>query len=65
MDFVDRPAHFRDTMTKRRKRTARKLVLPLIAVGMMTLMMYIDSTNHSSGFGKNASYASASVALTR
>jgi hypothetical protein len=26
-------------MTKRRKRTVRKLVLPLIAVGLMTLMM--------------------------
>lgn len=26
-------------MTKRRKRTVRKLALPLIAIGLMTLMM--------------------------
>jgi hypothetical protein len=30
-------------LSKRRQRTARKLVLPLIAVGIMMTMMYIDS----------------------
>ncbi len=32
-------------MTKTRKRTAKKLVLPLIAIGMMSLMMYLDAAN--------------------
>lgn len=32
-------------MTKPRKRTAKKLVLPLIAIGMMSLMMYLDAAN--------------------
>lgn len=27
------------------KRRAKKLVLPLIAIGLMTTMMYIDSSN--------------------
>ena len=34
-------------MTKRSRRTARKLVLPLIAVGMMTMMMYLDSVRRA------------------
>jgi len=32
---------------------------------MMTLMMYIDSTNDSPGFGRNASAAGTSTQLTR
>jgi len=34
--------------TSKRHRTARKLVLPLIAIGLMTTMMYIDSVNRPS-----------------
>ena len=29
------------TITKRRKRTAKKMILPLLAVGLMMVMMYI------------------------
>ncbi len=35
-------------MTKRRKRTARKLALPLLAIGLMTLMMSLGSGHSSS-----------------
>ncbi|HEY5952515.1 MAG TPA: hypothetical protein VIV40_43750 [Kofleriaceae bacterium] len=33
------------TISRRRHRTARKLLLPLIAVAMMTTMMYLHSTS--------------------
>jgi len=34
-------------MTKARKRTARKLVLPLLAIGLMTAMMGLDASRKS------------------
>ena len=37
------------TITRRHRRTARKLVLPLIAVGLMTMMMYLHSGTSQQG----------------
>ena len=31
--------------TKRRQRTAKKLILPLIAIGMMATMMFMESAS--------------------
>jgi hypothetical protein len=33
------------TISKRRKRTVKKMILPLLAVGLMMLMMYIGRPN--------------------
>jgi hypothetical protein len=38
----------------RRRRTARKLILPLIAVGMMTVMMYLHSSGSTASRTPNA-----------
>ena len=48
-------------MTKTRKRTAKKLVLPLIAIGMMSLMMYLDSANRPRPMASHG-YAPAAAA---
>jgi len=48
------------TITRRQRRTARKLVLPLIAVGLMTVMMYLhsgSSNEQGSASVSNALYA--------
>lgn len=42
-------------LTKRHKRTAKKLVLPLIAIGMMATMMFMESSRRSS-HGSTTSY---------
>ena len=48
------------TITRRQRRTAKKLALPLIAVGLMTVMMYLHSsgtTQPSSSNVTNALYS--------
>lgn len=35
-------------LSKQRKRTAKKLVLPLIAIAMMTTMMFMESASRRS-----------------
>jgi hypothetical protein len=47
------------TITRRQRRTARKLVLPLIAVGLMTVMMALHSgsARPSASTTVNALYA--------
>lgn len=44
-------------MTLRRKRTVRKLALPLLAVGLMTLMMSLGSGHAASSRAPGASSA--------
>ncbi len=44
------------------KRKARKLVLPLIAIGMMTTMMYLESVNRSHQAGGYRAPAAARTA---
>jgi hypothetical protein len=45
------------TITRRQKRTARKLVLPLIALGMMTAMMAMHSGSSPRPANTNTSNA--------
>jgi hypothetical protein len=41
-------------MSKRQKRTIRKLTLPLLAIGLMTLMMSLGSGHASSSSAPGA-----------
>jgi hypothetical protein len=45
------------TITRRHRRTARKLVLPLIAVGVMTVMTYLHSSPVSQQTSSNVTNA--------
>ncbi|HEX5061260.1 MAG TPA: hypothetical protein VFV99_17960 [Kofleriaceae bacterium] len=45
------------TITRRHRRTARKLVLPLIAVGLMTMMMYLHSGSSTQQGASNVTNA--------
>jgi hypothetical protein len=42
------------TITKRRQRTAKKLILPMIAVGLMAAMMYLHRPHQASASAPGA-----------
>jgi len=50
-------------LSRRQQRTARKLVLPLLAIGLMTAMMYLDASNRpsSSSSGYHAATGGAAA----
>jgi hypothetical protein len=51
-------------LTKRQHRTAKKLVLPLIAIGMMATMMFMESSRRAS-HGSNTAFRPAPGASAR
>jgi hypothetical protein len=49
------------TISKRRKRTVKKMILPLLAVGLMMLMMYIGRPTQPASAYKAPTGAAARV----